>query len=120
MKYLFLIMLILIPSPAITATLDIKNGEMIVYLEELDEIMGTISSAVMGCMDAGKTHQKCMCESKSHFMDFKNAANAFFEKYPQLEEHDLINYKNSESVLVNMSLEGIKKQASMKIDCDKK
>ena len=98
--------------------LDITDPKMIADLVELDSIISSISSGVTGCMESGKEHKTCMCENRELFARFSDAATTFFNKYPQLDGQDLVNFKNPEGVLVNLSLETAKRQAAMKLSCD--
>lgn len=97
--------------------LDITDPKMTAELVELDVSISSISSGVMGCMDSGKEHKTCMCENRELFARFSDATNNFFKKYPQLEGQDLVNFKNPEGVLVNLSLETAKRQAEMELSC---
>lgn len=98
--------------------LDITEPEMVAELVELDALISSISDGVMGCMDSGKEHKLCMCENRDLFARFSAAADSFFEKHPQLDGQDLVNFKNPEGVLVNLSLETAKRQADMKLSCE--
>ena len=109
----------LMASPSFAAVnLDITDQNMVADLVELDEIISSISSGVMGCIESGKEHKPCMCENRDLFAQFSKAANKFFKKYPQLEGQDLVNFKNPEGILVNLSLETAKRQADMEISCN--
>ena len=98
--------------------LAISDHNMVADLVELDEIISSIASGVMGCMDSGKEHKQCMCENRMLFGQFTEAANELFRKYPQLEGQDLVNFKNPEGVLVNFSLETAKRQAEVELLCN--
>jgi hypothetical protein len=99
------------------ANMDITEPKMVAQLVELDAIISAISAGVMGCMDSGNEHKQCMCENKDLFAKFSGAANNFVESYPQLDDQDLVNFKNPDGVLVNLSLETAKRQADMKLSC---
>ena len=118
MTGLILVWMLFSVSAFAGGNLDIKDPMMVADLVELDEIIGTISSGVMGCMDTGKEHKPCMCENRELFARFSDAANTFFNKYPQFDGQDLVNFKNPRGVLVNLSLETAKRQAAMKLSCD--
>ena len=111
--------MLLLPALTQAENLGINDPTMTDDLVKLDQVMTTISSAVMGCMDQGKAHKECMCETKHLFAKFTETSNELFYKHPQLEGHDLINFKNPEGILVNLSLEGVKKQSAMEIACNK-
>ena len=119
MKTLLTILMLLMASPSFAAVnLDITDQNMVADLVELDEIISSISSGVMGCIESGKEHKPCVCENRDIFAQFSKAANKFFKKYPQLEGQDLVNFKNPEGILVNLSLETAKRQADMEISCN--
>jgi hypothetical protein len=119
MKYFVLLLVLICSTPVFAAdNLDVTDPEMVAGLVELDGIIGALSAGVMGCMDSGKKHKLCMCENRDLFARFSGAADSFFKKYPQLDGQDLVNFKNPEGVLVNLSLETAKRQADMKLSCE--
>ena len=115
---LFLVWMLFSVSAFANGNLDITDSKMVAELVELDEIISAISSGVMGCLDAGKEHKPCMCESRELFAQFSRKADAFFREHPQLDEQDLVNFKDSKGVLINLSLEAAKRQAEMELACD--
>jgi hypothetical protein len=119
MKVSLTILILLVTFPAFGAgNLDITDSKMVADLVELDSIISSISTGVMGCMDSGSEHKPCMCENRALFAQFSEAANRFFNKYPELHDQDLVNFSNPEGVLVNLSLETAKRQADMKLSCE--
>lgn len=98
--------------------LDITDPKMVADLAELDAIISSISIEVMACIDSGKEHKPCMCENRELFAEFSEVVNKFFKKYPQLDGQDLVNFKNNEGALANLSLETAKRQAEMKLSCE--
>jgi hypothetical protein len=115
---LILVWMLFSVSAFADGNLDITDSKMVADLVELDEIISAISSGVMGCMDTGKEHKPCMCESRELFAQFSDSANKFFMIYPQLHGQDLVNFKDPEGVLINLSLETVKRQAEMELACD--
>ena len=118
MRAIILVVILFFPAVAPAENLDITDQTIVEDLIRLDGIMSDVSSAVMGCMDKGKAHKECMCESKSLFERFTESANELLKTHSALEGQDLINFKNPDGVLVNLSLEGVKKQAAMELSCD--
>lgn len=114
---LFLVWMLISAPVFAGGNLDITEPKMVADLVELDKLISAISTGVMGCMDSGKEHKVCMCENRDLFAQFSAAANNFFGNYPQLEGQDLVNFKNPDGVLVNLSLETAKRQADMKLSC---
>lgn len=118
MKTLCLLFLFLVPGVTVFAdTVEITNPEAVFSLVEVQEEIDFISSAVMGCIDTGREHRDCMCESKAMFSHFSGTVNDLFAKCPELEGHDLITYKAPDGMQVTQSLVGIKKQAEIKLVC---
>jgi hypothetical protein len=119
MKIFFVSILLLIPGLSLASgNLEIKAPLMVSDLVKVSHEIDSLSSAIMSCIDSGKEHKDCMCANKQLFAHFTDTVNTLFKTYPQLEGQDLINFKNTEGMLINLSLEGIKKQAGTELSCD--
>lgn len=108
----------MVPSLIVSGeTLEIKDPKTMFSLVEVQEEIDFISSAVMGCKDTGREHSDCMCENKAMLSHFTETVNELFVKCPNLNGQDLVTFKAPDGVQVTQSLEGIRKQAEMKLVC---
>jgi hypothetical protein len=98
--------------------LEVEDRAMVSRLVVVQDEIDAVSSAVMGCMDSGRTHKECMCENRELFIRFTGTVNALFVQYPDLRNHDLVMFKNQQGQHVTQSMEGIQKQANMNLSCN--
>jgi hypothetical protein len=96
---------------------DIIDPDQVEGLDGIQEQIDAISTAVMQCMDAGKSHQDCLCESAALMLDFNTSVKNFFLNHPGLEKLDIVRFKASDGSWVSQSLSGIRKQASAELSC---
>ena len=74
--------------------------------------MDNVSSEIMSCIDSGKEHSVCMCQSKAIIVQFNNSVKALIEKNKDIEKLDLVRFKSTDGTWVTQSLKGLLKQAS--------
>jgi hypothetical protein len=117
MKLTLFILLLFTPAFARAGNLEIRDPAVVADLAEVQNEIEAISSAVMSCIDSGREHQECMCDNRGKFVHFSRTVATLFADHPQLEGRDLVHFKGKDGTLVNQSLEGIKRQAGMKLSC---
>ena len=96
---------------------DITNPNQVLELVTIEEKLDTVSTAIMACMDSGKEHKPCLCEHKEKIIQFNASAKNLFVNHPELEKYDLVRFKTQDGTLINLSLKGIRKQASIDPQC---
>lgn len=118
MRILLLLVLLFLPGPAVAdEPIDINDPKTMFLLVEVQEEIDFISSAVLGCLDAGREHSECMCENKAMISHFTETVNDLFVSCPELKGQDLVTFKAPDGVQVTQSLAGIRKQTEMKLVC---
>ena len=96
---------------------EITNPNQVLELVIIEEKLDTVSTAIMVCMDSGKTHKPCLCEHKEKIIQFNASAKNFFVDRPELEKYDLVRFKTQDGTIINSSLISIRKQASIDPQC---
>jgi hypothetical protein len=118
MKKLLIILLISITHLAwADEGVDITNPAQVSALQNLQEKLDSVATAIMGCMSSGKSHNACMCKHKELIVEFNKTANKLFLDYPGLKELDLVRFQSPEGESVAQSLKNIRKQASIEPSC---
>jgi len=96
---------------------NIANPNQVLELVIIEKKLDTVSSAIMACMDSGKEHKSCLCEQKEKIIQFNTSVKKLFVNHPELEKYDLVRFKNQDGIMNNLSLKGIRKQASIEPQC---
>jgi len=119
MKPTLIYLFFIIPNiPIAAGNLEITDSQTVAGLKEIQNQIDSISSAVMGCMESGGEHKKCMCRNREMFSRFNVTVNAFFKEHPELKGQDLVNFRIQDGTIINQSLVGIRKQARLKVECE--
>jgi len=90
----------------------IEAPALVAQLNRIQMNLDEASSAVMTCLESGKNHSVCMCESKKIIIKFNDSIKSLIEKNKDLGNFDLIRFKSTEVSWVTQSLKGLLKQAS--------
>ena len=90
----------------------IKDPALVAQLSKIQMNLDETSTAVVACLEAGKNHSVCMCESKETIIKFNTSVKSLIEKNKDLGNLDLIRFKSTEGIWVIQSLKGLLKQAS--------
>lgn len=117
-RFVAFVLTLFLPCTLYAEPYEVQDHETMLALVELQEDMDLISSSVMGCLDVGREHIDCMCANKALFSHFSETVTELFDTFPELENYDLVTFKDPEGVQVTQSMEGIKKQAAMELDCE--
>ena len=118
MKYLLIMLLAVIANLAwADEGVDITDPIQVSELRALQEIIDSVSTAIMECMDSGREHKACMCKHSALVIQFNTSVNNLFLNQPGLEELDIVRFRASDGTWVSQSLEGIRKQASVELLC---
>ena len=96
---------------------DITDPSRVSELVALQEKLDAVSTAIMGCMDSGGTHQACLCEHRDLIVRFNTSVKRLFANDPGLEKLDLVRFKSPDGTSIGQSLESNKKQASVDPSC---
>jgi hypothetical protein len=96
---------------------DITDPGQVAALSHKQDQIDLISSAIMQCMDAGKTHPACMCLHEAIITDFNSSVTELFLNHPVLKDHDLVSFKATDGMWISQSLEGIQRQAGTAPSC---
>ena len=113
-----LCLVLLLPCSVFAEPYEVQDHEMMLALSEIQEEVDFISSAVMGCVDTGREHKDCMCTNKAMFMHFSESVTTLFAGFPELEKYDLVTFRDQKGVQVTQSMQGMKRQAVMDLDCE--
>ena len=105
-------------SSSLAGNVEIIDQNIVNDLTAVQKEVDSISARIMSCMDAGKQHKECICQSEAKFSQFSKMVKALFERYPELEDYDLIHYRTPDGAINNQSLIGITRQASMQLTCE--
>jgi len=104
-----------------TATADgnvkITDPGQVAALTRVQERLDQMSGSIMACLDTGMAHGRCMCENRELLAAYASAVQELFEAYPGLARFDLVHFEGPDGILINQSLEGIRRQAQMTLDC---
>lgn len=98
-------------------SIDISEPNEVAALTELQEKLDTISLAVMLCIESGKDHSDCLCESEELILDFNKAVYQLFVTYPNLAGLDLVQFKTPDGDVISQSLSGLEKQSKTEPVC---
>ena len=113
MKKLFLVYLIVVSNLlwADEETL-IEDPSLVSQLNLIQINLDKISSTIMSCLDSGKEHSACMCQSKEIIIQFNNSVKSLIQNNKAIENLDLVRFKSTDGTWVTQSLHGLLKQAN--------
>jgi len=118
MQRLVMLVLLCVTSPAWSGDgIDVTNPEQVASLLNIQDKLDSVSTAVMACIDSGKAHAVCLCESEATIIDFNGSVMALFDTHPTLKDQDLVSFKGPDDSWISQSLAGIKQQAAMALSC---
>ena len=89
----------------------IKNPNIVAQLNTVQSNLDNVSSSVMACIESGREHSACLCQSKEAITQFNRSVETLFKKNKALQTHDLVRFKSTNGTWVTQSLQGISKQA---------
>ncbi len=119
LKLLFVPLLIWTQAAWSDASVDISEPSEVAALTELQEKVDGISSAVMFCINSGKEHADCLCESKALILDFNSAVERLFTTFPRLAGLDMVSFKKANGAVISQSLSGLEKQSKTALVCSR-
>ncbi len=113
MKKLFLVYLIALSNLlwADEETL-IEDPTLVSQLNLIQINLDKVSSTIMNCMDTGKEHPACMCQSRDIIIQFNNSVNLLIQNNKAIENLDLVRFKSTDGIWVTQSLNGLLTQAN--------
>jgi len=118
MKHLLIILLACITYLAwADEGVDITNPKQVSVLHNLQESLASVTTAIMGCIDSGNSHGSCICKHKVLITQLNKNTNKLFLDHPEFKDLDLVRFKSPEGEHIALSLEGIRKQASVEPSC---
>ncbi|MEH6626148.1 MAG: hypothetical protein V7739_06885 [Motiliproteus sp.] len=90
----------------------IEDSKLIAQLDTIQQNLDNVSTSVMSCIDSGKDHSSCLCESKEMIIKFNDSVETLFRENQKLKKHDLVRFKSIDGSWVTQSLQGLLKQAN--------
>ena len=90
----------------------IEDPSLVSQLNLIQINLDKISSTIMNCMDSGKEHSVCMCQSKDIIIQFNNNVNSLIQNNKAIENLDLVRFKSTDGTWVTQSLHGLLNQAN--------
>ena len=90
----------------------VEDPALVAQLSKIQMNLDAASSSIMACLDSGKSHSTCMCESKEIIIEFNASVKSLIDKNKNLGNLDLIRFKSTEGSWVTQSLKGLLKQAN--------
>lgn len=120
MKYLLIIISLTTNANVIWADegVDITDPIQVSELHNLQDKLDSVSTAIMGCMDAGGAHKTCMCKHKEQIVQFNTIVSDLFSNHPGFEQLDIVRFRIPGGQWVSQSLKGIRKQAGVEPSCN--
>lgn len=118
MKYITVLCLLFAASIAAADTnFEVSDPQQVDSLQSIQTQIDLLGTAVMTCLDTGKTHNTCLCENAERIQAFNLSVTTLFQKHPEFKALDLVSYQSPEGMSVTQSLHGIKRQAGMVLSC---
>ena len=113
MKYLLLAYLITTSSYLFAGEeVLIEDPDLVAQLNKIQMNLDEVSLAIATCLESGKEHSICMCESKEIIIKFNASVKSLIEEHKDFSNLDLLRFKSTDGSWVTQSLEGLLKQAS--------
>ena len=97
--------------------LTVTDPGLVKKLSALQNSIDKISHAVTNCVEAGRPHPECMCQSDSAIEAFRTQFEAVTTSHPELLEVGAVNFRRADGMSIAQNFKGIKKQLAHRPAC---